>query len=75
MNDLKYKIHSVNEDEVAAIAEIDGVKTSVKVPCLVVEALSSDGSMGHTFKIRGGKAADYPMGGDLTVRLIPGTAK
>jgi hypothetical protein len=66
---LKYKIHGVAEDHVPAVAEIDGVKTEVQVKCLLVEAVSSDGSMGHVFKVRNGNADDYPVGAELVATL------
>lgn len=71
-HDLKYKIHSVSDEERPTMVEIDGVKCEAKVRYLVIDASSEDGSMSHTFRIRNGDAAKYHTGADLTVKLVPG---
>lgn len=68
-DELKYKIHSVSEEDRPVIVSIDGIECEAKVRYLVIDASSDDGSMSHTFKIRNGDASKYQVGGNLMVKL------
>lgn len=47
---LKYKVHSCVEDDFAVAATVGGREVEAKISGLVVELVSDDESMGHTFK-------------------------
>lgn len=70
-DEILYTVSSCTEDEVPVKAQLDGQTVEAKVRCLVVEATSSDGSMGHTFRLRGAKAEDYAVGSKFSTRLTP----
>jgi hypothetical protein len=75
---IRYDIKSCVKDQFAAVATIGGAEQEVIIPGLVIEAVSEDGSMGHTFRCRG--TADEieaafqraSEGGDLFVTLTVG---
>lgn len=68
---IKYTVHSCVEDEAMVKAMVDGAEVPAKIKCLVIEATSSDDSMGHTFRLRDGKAEDYPVGAKFTAKFVP----
>ena len=70
---IEYTIHSVSEELVPTTLEVKGEKSEASVKYLVVEAVSVDETMGHTFRVRGGDPEEYVVGGSLTVALTPGT--
>jgi hypothetical protein len=49
--EIKYVVQSCSEDEVPVVATVAGREVSAKVAGLVVELLSEDGGMGHTFRL------------------------
>lgn len=51
---IEYTIHSVSEELVPTTLEVKGEKIEASVKYLVVEAVSVDETMGHTFRVRGG---------------------
>ena len=48
--EINYTVHSCVEDEVSVAATVAGREVMAKVPGLIVELTSDDGSMGHTFR-------------------------
>ncbi len=50
--EIKYTVRSSSEDEVSVLATVPGLgQVTAKVPGLVVELVSEDGGMGHTYRI------------------------
>lgn len=70
---IKYVVHSCNRDEFAATATVNGRELAVKIPGLVIEMTSEDGSMGHTFRVvpddLEAVEAEFAVGADITVTL------
>lgn len=50
---IRYHVHSVAPTDFTVDAVVAGRETQAIVPGLIVEAVSEDGSMGHSFKIWG----------------------
>lgn len=50
---IRYTVHGVAPTDFAVKATVAGKETDATVPGLIVEAVSADGSMGHSFKIWG----------------------
>lgn len=70
---LKYKVANATAQNFPAKASVGGREMAVEVPGIVVEAVSDDESMGHTFRfvpedLEAALAAFAP-GADLTVSL------
>jgi hypothetical protein len=53
---IRYNVHSVNPAKVKAPVTHNGVQVIADVPTLVVELLSSDGVMGHSYTFVGADA-------------------
>lgn len=72
---INYTVTSCSADDFSAEAEIAGRTVSVKVPGLVIEMSSADGSMGHTYRfvpedLEAAEAA-FAVGTSVTVTLAP----
>ncbi len=50
---VRYTVASCVDGEFVVVADVAGTPTEVKVPGLIVELISEDGSMGHTLRLRG----------------------
>lgn len=50
---IRYAVHSVAPTDFAVDAVVAGKQVVATVPGIIVEAVSDDGSMGHSFKIFG----------------------
>jgi hypothetical protein len=48
---IKYTVSSCTENEVAVKATVAGREVEAKIPGLVVELMSEDGGMGHTYRL------------------------
>ena len=49
---IKYKILGVHETETSVDLQLaDGRQVTAKVPCFVVDAISIDNTMAHSFKV------------------------
>jgi hypothetical protein len=69
---IKYTVTSVTTDEVTVDALVDGQTVPAKVDRLVVEATSSDGAHGHTFRFGSGtKAEDFAVGSTFVATFTP----
>lgn len=66
MRTIKYFVHGVSHDEAEVDAEVAGIGVvRAKIPVLTVEAVSTDGSSGHTFR--------FPQPTDEDIELfVPG---
>lgn len=53
MTSIRYTVHSVAQSEISVDATVAGQVVTAKVPATVVEMISEDGSMGHTFRFTG----------------------
>ncbi len=77
--EIKYKVHGATQDEFSVVAEVMGNPTTVKVPGVIVELDSLDGSMCHTFRFMTNDVAavlaDYPVGREVTVTITPSEAE
>lgn len=62
---IKYTITSVSNEDFAAKAKVGEREVDVKIPGLVLEMTSADGSMGHTFRV-------LPEDGDSTDEFVVG---
>jgi hypothetical protein len=67
--EISYEIVSSVEDEAIMVVKLGDESVEAKVKVLVIEAMSSDGSMCHTFRLRGAKAEDFPVGGAMSAKL------
>lgn len=48
---IKYKVVGWSDSETSVDLKLaDGSDVTAKVPCFIIEALSLDGTMGHTFR-------------------------
>lgn len=71
---LKFKVHGVSTQLVDAVADIEGEKTAVKVPALVVELVSADGTMHPTLRFRKDldqARKDFVPGAEFVMTLTP----
>lgn len=69
---IRYTIHGVNIDQATVDATVAGREVRATVPALTIEAVSADGSMGHTFRVTDYSeedAADMVEGATLIVSL------
>jgi hypothetical protein len=69
--EVRYTVTSHTMDPVDVIAIVDGVEVPAKVVRDIIEATSSDGSMGHTFRIQGVDPDKFAVGKTFTAKLIP----
>ncbi len=73
--EIKYTVVSCVEDSFDMTVEVNGSPMAVKAPGIVLELMSLDGSMGHTFRFAGANAAEvlaaYPLGHGVTVTVTP----
>ena len=51
MTQIRYTVHSVEEQDVKANVELNGEVVEASVPGLVIELVSKDGTMGHTLRL------------------------
>ena len=49
--EIKYRVHSVEQQLVTALVTLNGEQVQAQVPGLVVEIVSDDGLMGHTLRL------------------------
>lgn len=72
---LKYVVASAHEAKFDVEAEVAGKKMMASVPGVVIELVSEDGAMGHTFRfVPDGIAATleaFAVGTKVTMTLIP----
>ena len=72
---LNYTVVSATAEDFTVTAQVAGQDVQAKVPGLVVEMLSVDGSMGHTFRYMpedvAAELAKFPVGASVTVTLTP----
>ncbi len=73
--DIRYTVASCQQADFDVQAEVLGQTRDVKVPGLVLELVSEDGGMGHTFRVlpadMAATMAQYPVGKGVTVTLTP----
>lgn len=69
--EISYKITSVSEDEIEVDAKVDGEDVRARVMRTVIEAVSSDGSMGHTFRVANVDREKFKVGGSFVAKLVP----
>jgi hypothetical protein len=73
---ILYDVHGVSPTDFSVKALVAGKETDAVVPGMILEAVSEDGSMGHSFKVWGEDAAPIlkrASPGDkleVTLRLI-----
>lgn len=69
--DLKYMVHSANEQTIERSAVIDGVETTVQVSGFYAELVSLDGAMSQTLRLGPSKLdeakAIFQEGAEITV--------
>ncbi len=72
---INYVVHSVTIDQFSVDAVVAGVGRKVSVPGLSIEAVSEDGSMGHTFRFIPDDGAAvikaFPIGSEIIVSIEP----
>lgn len=71
---FKYTVHSAHVTEFPVKAIVGGKEIEAKVPGVVIELVSDDGSMGHTFRYIPEDASDlegFAVGTPVTVTLEP----
>jgi hypothetical protein len=65
---LKYTVAGVTQDQVEVDAVVAGQTIRAKIPAWIVEMVSEDGSMGHTFRFTGEFDAEaYVVGAEVEV--------
>jgi hypothetical protein len=50
--EIKYTVHSCNQEDVTVKAMVAGREVDAKITGLVVELVSDCGQMGHTFRLQ-----------------------
>ena len=77
--EINYTVHSCSEDEFSVAATVAGREVVAKVPGLIVELTSEDGSMSHTFRFTPDDMAaaknDYAVGNVVVATFTPGSNK
>jgi hypothetical protein len=72
---LNYTVHSVTTDQFEVDAIVAGTPRKVSVPGLVIEAVSQDGSMGHSFRFipddSAAAIAAFVVGSAIVVSIEP----
>lgn len=58
MAKIRYTVHSAHTTQVPREVSLNGAKVSATVPAFVVELVSEDEGMGHTFSFVGADADD-----------------
>jgi len=75
MVELNYVVTSSQSDVFAVTAVVGGVEREVTIPGVVIEMLSEDGSMGHTYRFVpedvAGTLAEFPVGAAVRLSLTP----
>lgn len=73
--DIRYTVASCQQADFAIQADVLGATRTVMVPGLVLEMVSTDGGMGHTFRVMPtdltSALAQFPVGKGVTVTLTP----
>ena len=71
---IEYVVATAALSKVPMQTQINGVDVVAEVPMAVIEAISADGTMVHTFKIMADAeavVAQFPAGSRLTVTIEP----
>ena len=75
MVELNYVVTSSQSDVFAVTAVVGGVEREVTIPGVVIEMLSEDGSMGHTYRFVPENVVDtlaaFPVGAAVRLSLTP----
>lgn len=73
--EITYIVQTCDIQEVTVKASVNGKEVDAKVPGLVVQMVSEDGSMGHTFRFMPddleAAKAEFPIGSKMTASFAP----
>ncbi len=70
---IKYTVHSVTVSPASVTAIVAGQEVEAKVDMLVIELVSADGGMGHTFRLMPSdleaEQEEYAVGAEVELTL------